>query len=475
MSDEEISSGHTPEMSPTRDALHNLCLADPVWAERYEGWQELGHGGSASVVCTRSRATGEEIALKIFARLSADEWKRYHDEVRNAQRLSSPHIVRTYSAFPRRTFAWIEMEWVDGPNLRQVLDRETPPPLPVERALAIVASVAHGLALAHAEGIVHRDVKPANILLPTAGRPVAKLGDFGLSRMTDAARLTHTGLLVGTPQFASPEVIEGEDAEPASDVYALSLCLYLMLSGNRPPFEIGDAGSPTQWLRAHVDQAPRPVREHNPAVPALLADLVDRGLAKRPGDRPTAEELCRAAAGTPAPSDPPTIVARRRRPVLRPWIYAAGAAASVGAAAIWVMLARPPVPNGGDEPAVRTDAPAAATPKPTAEVSAPPVAVPTLASEPTAESLTMRAELRSGVLVLRSSGRERLADLSITVVAHRVSHRVRVPETMAPGEDLYLAREAFEPPLPAELGAASIIIEASNPRHARLRTTIDVG
>src|SRR5438270_3954336 len=95
---------------PTGDALHNLCLADPIWAERYDGWQELGHGGSASVVRTRSKATGDELALKIFPRLSSEEWKRYQHEVRNAQRLTSPYIVRSYSAFPRGTFAWIEME-----------------------------------------------------------------------------------------------------------------------------------------------------------------------------------------------------------------------------------------------------------------------------------------------------------------------------------------------------------------------------
>jgi serine/threonine-protein kinase len=475
MPDEVISTEPTPEMSPTRDALHNLCLADPVWSERYDGWQELGHGGSASVVCTRSRATGEEIALKVFARLSADEWKRYHDEVRNAQRLSSPHIVRTYSAFPRRTFAWIEMEWVDGPNLRQVLDRDTPPPLPFDRAAAIAASVAHGLAIAHAEGIVHRDVKPANILLPRAGRPAAKLGDFGLSRMTDAARLTHTGLLVGTPQFASPEVIEGGDALPASDVYALCLCLYLMLSGNRAPFEISDAGSPTQWLRAHVDQTARPLREHNPEVPTRLADLVDRGLAKQPGDRPTAADL-RAAMEAAPPTDPPTLVAPLGARALRPRVFAVGVAgATLGAATVWTLLARPPAPESGREPSLRSETPVAIASAPTRETAARAAVLPTIAAEPTAEALEMRAELRNGVLVVRSSGQERLTDLTITVVAGHVRHHVTVPEPLEPGEDLYLAPTAFTPPLPADVGAVSVVIEALNARRTRRQTKIDVG
>src|SRR5262245_19688856 len=109
-------------LSAPQDALHNLCRADPVWVERYEGWQALGHGSSASVVRTRSKATGGDLALKIFPRLDTEEWRRYQQEVRNAQRLASPFIVKSYSAFPRGTFAWIEMEWVDGQNLRQEIE-----------------------------------------------------------------------------------------------------------------------------------------------------------------------------------------------------------------------------------------------------------------------------------------------------------------------------------------------------------------
>ena len=98
------------------DALHHLCLADPVWAERYQGWTELGRGGSASVVRTHSRATGEDIALKVFHHLLPEDEQRFRQEVRSAQRLTSPHIVRTYGAFPRGRLAWIEMELVARPG-----------------------------------------------------------------------------------------------------------------------------------------------------------------------------------------------------------------------------------------------------------------------------------------------------------------------------------------------------------------------
>ncbi|HZJ71421.1 MAG TPA: hypothetical protein VFF36_10865, partial [Planctomycetota bacterium] len=91
---------------PSRDALHNLCLADPVWTERYEGWTYLGQGGSATVVRTHGKALDEDLALKVFPRLSIDEWTRFRRELGTAQRLTSPYIVRTYSPFPRGSFAW---------------------------------------------------------------------------------------------------------------------------------------------------------------------------------------------------------------------------------------------------------------------------------------------------------------------------------------------------------------------------------
>jgi Tol biopolymer transport system component len=340
---------HNPRPSPvSRDALHNLCMADPVWVERYEGWSALGHGGSASVVRTRSKATGEDVALKIFPRLNTEEWKRYTQEVRNAQRLTSAYIVRSYSAFPRETFAWIEMEWVDGPNLRQEIER-TAAPFPIERALEIAAAVATALATAHAEGVIHRDVKPANILLPAGGKPVAKLGDFGLSRLADATRLTQSGLLVGTPQFAAPEVIEGRrTADGAADIYALSLCLFLMLSGGEAPFDIEDETTPTQWIWAHTSAQPRDIDLLNPNVPEAVTELLQRGLDKEPELRPTAAEFVRSLPLTAKGSVPPL---PRTRPISIRWrarqtrVVAAAALAcglGLGALAVWMACGATP-------------------------------------------------------------------------------------------------------------------------------------
>src|SRR6185295_920164 len=142
------------------DALHNLCRADPVWAERYEGWVELGHGGSATVVRTHGKALGEDLALKVFPHLAREEWTRFRQEVSTAQKLTSPFIVRTYSPFPRGTFAWIELELIEGGTLRHELERRAGEgrAFAAGEVVEVGAAVASALATAHAAGVTHRDV-----------------------------------------------------------------------------------------------------------------------------------------------------------------------------------------------------------------------------------------------------------------------------------------------------------------------------
>jgi len=368
------------------DALHNLCRADPVWAERYEGWTELGHGGSATVVRTHGKALGEDLALKVFPHLSRDEWTRFRQEVSTAQKLTSPFIVRTYSPFPRGTFAWIELELIEGDTLRQELDRRAAEGrrFTQDEVVAVGAAVAGALATAHEAGVTHRDVKPANVLLPRSGRPAAKLGDFGISRLAGAARLTSTGLLVGTPQFAAPEVAAGALAEPPADVYSFALCLYLMLSGGRPPFVVEDETSPTHWLRAHTEELPRPITDFDATVPGALASLLERALAKDPARRPTAAETLDVLSALQAgdPSVATTAPRPRRRGALVAGLTG-GSLGAVAALALWT--------NGGGAPGARSAAPleAAQARADDAVAPAPPLATPPPPAPPTLAAATV--------------------------------------------------------------------------------------
>ncbi len=454
----------------SRDALHNLCLADPVWVERYDGWTELGHGGSASVVRTRGKALGEELALKIFPRLTAEEWKRFQEEVRNALRLTSPYIVRTYSPFPRGSFAWIELELISGPNLRQELERRASEhrPFSLEEAVGVALAVAHALVTAHDAGVVHRDVKPANILLPADGAPAAKLSDFGISRLTGAARLTKSGLLVGTPQFAAPEVIGGGIGGPPSDLYSLTLCLYLMLSANRPPYDISDETSPTQWMRAHTDQRPLPITSFNPRVPRSLADLIERGLAKDPDRRPAAHEFADVLARL---RHRPGETGRLASPAPRRTRWAViGVVALVALAAGRLAFLRPGAerPQAGVETTIPSPATAA---QPSHEPSvavlptAAPIATPgtrAVASPPVASPGTQpfQAVLDGEVLALTNPGAERASELRVTLVAGRRRFTARVADGLGAGEQLYLSLESFTPTPPSGLEADRVEILA---------------
>jgi serine/threonine-protein kinase len=410
---------------PVTDGLHALCLADAVWAERYDGWFELGRGASAVLVRAHCRAVADDLALKVFPRLRPEEERRFRQEVRCAQRLASPFIVRTYSAFLRGSLAWIEMELVDGPDLGHALAARAREgrPFSLAEGLELAAALAEGLRLAHEAEVVHRDIKPANILLPRSGRPAAKLGDFGISRALDSTRVTATGVLAGTPQFAAPEIINGAPASPASDVYSLALTLYLVFAGNRFPFAVARDAPPARWMKAHLEEAPQPLRALRPEVPAALDDLLLRALEKDPRRRPTAQDLLEAVAAAPRASAPPPPPGWRRR---------AGLAAALLGGGLLVLALRGPW-----SPA--TGAPAAATlPAPRPE--------PPFASAPVA--LFVEEEVLR--VVARTS-----ADLPVVGITLRGEDGRRfaaeVLGGLGAGDEVLVALDAFTPALPPGL------------------------
>lgn len=214
--------------------------------------------------------------------------------------LSHPHIVPIHAVEERADLVFFVMTYVSGETLGQRLRRSGP--LPVDQGARILQEVAWALGHAHARGIIHRDVKPDNVLLEQ-GSDRALVVDFGIGRL--AAGSEHESELLGTPQYMSPEQATGMQADARSDIYALGATAYAVLTG-RPPFAVGNAA---QVLARHISDTPAPLIESRPGVPANLARVIERCLAKRPQDRyQTADEVAealRAARGGGAEIAPP--------------------------------------------------------------------------------------------------------------------------------------------------------------------------
>jgi serine/threonine-protein kinase len=277
------------------DALRALCFADAVFRQRYEGWQVLGRGVWATVVRTRSLDLGHDIALKVFLNLDPELLQRVREEVRAVQVLATPYLVHTYSLFDRGDIAWFEMELVDGPNLRQELDRlaEVGERLPLVRAYEIALAISRCVWHAHRHGVLHRDVKPGNILLPRSGRPAAKVSDFGMARLADMASSTPPGTILGTPRFASPEALAGDVVGPPHDVYGLAATLYVLLTGGHAPFPLAGEASLSELRRLQASTRPVPIRGRAPDVEPVVESVVLQGLAEDQRARPTPGRLVR--------------------------------------------------------------------------------------------------------------------------------------------------------------------------------------
>ena len=188
------------------------------------------------------------------------------------------NVIEIHGVSEAAGLPYLVMPYVRGPSLQRRLDDEGP--LAVVEILRVAMQAAAGLAAAHAQGLVHRDVKPANILLAD-GIERVKLTDFGLARAADDASLTRTGVIAGTPQYMSPEQARGEPVDPRSDLFSLGSVLYAMCTG-RPPFR---AETSYGVLRRITDEEPRPIREINPDIPDWLCGIVAKLMAKRPDDR----------------------------------------------------------------------------------------------------------------------------------------------------------------------------------------------
>ena len=249
---------------------------------RYEIVGELGKGAMGVVYCARDPMLDRTVAIKtINMELAQDETAeyeaRFYQEAKAAGGLNHPNIVIIYDIGKSEKIAFMAMELLEGKELKTLLSSGKP--LPVAFTVDIAAQIAEGLGYAHEHGIVHRDVKPANIMIVRG--ELAKITDFGIARMRSANVQTQVGIVLGSPRYMSPEQVAGKRAEPLSDMFSLGVILYEMATG-KPPFNGEDV---TSVMFQILNFAPPPPSSVNREVPEMLDFIVAKALAKAPADR----------------------------------------------------------------------------------------------------------------------------------------------------------------------------------------------
>jgi serine/threonine-protein kinase len=247
----------------------------------YEVTEVLGRGGFGVVLKAFDPTLGRAVAIKVLApqfATSAAARSRFAREARAAAAVVHDHVVAIHSVDTWNGLPYLVMPLISGQSLQERVERDGP--MDLKQVLRIGIQTAQGLASAHAQGLVHRDVKPSNILLENGVERV-KLTDFGLARAVDDASLTQSGVVAGTPQYMSPEQARGEPVDHRSDLFSLGSVIYFMCAGHAP-FR---ASSTPAVLRRVSDEQPRPIREINPDVPIWLAEIIERLHAKAPAKR----------------------------------------------------------------------------------------------------------------------------------------------------------------------------------------------
>jgi serine/threonine protein kinase len=328
--------------------------------ERYRVARHIASGGMASVWEVEDLVLGRIVAVKVLGAQFAFDPRaraRFQREARTAAQVSvHPHVVTIYDIGEHGDGAFIVMEHFPGGTVADRLRdaRRSGSPVDRETALRWLHDAASGLDVAHAAGIVHRDVKPANLLLDARGR--VAVADFGIARLADDTHMTQTGQVLGTAAYLSPEQATGQPATPASDRYALAVVAYELLSGRRP----FPAGPPAAQLLQHAEERPPRASDAEPELPGAVDPVLMRGLAKNPAARPATatelvEELERALR-----DDTPSTSTRRLTPVAPAPAPAAPRRASPPAPAPAPAAMRPAPPPSPP----RATAPRAATPAP---------------------------------------------------------------------------------------------------------------
>jgi formylglycine-generating enzyme required for sulfatase activity/cephalosporin-C deacetylase-like acetyl esterase/predicted Ser/Thr protein kinase len=277
----------TPIFTETLLAPAKELVSGSVFAGRYQVIEELGRGGMGRVYRVLDKKVGEEVALKLIKpEIAADEKTilRFRNELRTARNIGHPNVTRMYDLGEDEGAHYITMEYVRGEDLKSFIRRSGR--LTVDKAVTIAGQVAEGLAEAHRQGVVHRDLKPQNIMIDRDGN--ARIMDFGIARSVKSGGTTGGGVMIGTPEYMSPEQVEGKTVDQRSDLYSLGIILYEMLTG-RVPFK-GDSVLSVA-MKQKSEPPPDPQRQ-NLQIPDSLSRLILKCLKKEATERyQTAEDL----------------------------------------------------------------------------------------------------------------------------------------------------------------------------------------
>jgi serine/threonine protein kinase/class 3 adenylate cyclase len=277
------TTGPADTLAPSPEGSRDeRSSAGPSEKERYERVRPLGSGGMAEVYLAHDNLLDRDVALKVLRKQYADDEQfveRFEREAMNAAKLSHPNIVAIHDRGRTADGSYyIVMEHVPGGTLKERIQREEDP-LPAPAAIDFTRQIAQALGVAHRRGVIHRDIKPQNVLLTEWGE--AKVADFGIARAASSSTMTRTGLVMGTAHYLSPEQALGEPTDPKSDLYSLGVVLYEMLTGQVPH----DAETPMGIAMKHVSGHMRPPKEINPGIPEELNAVVVRLLARNLEER----------------------------------------------------------------------------------------------------------------------------------------------------------------------------------------------
>jgi predicted Ser/Thr protein kinase len=322
-------------------------MVGEVLSDRYEVEELVGTGGMSSVFRAHDRLLDRKVALKVLHQQftdDADYVERFRREARAVAALSHPNIVTVIDRGEHGNRQFIVFEYIDGENLKALIQRRGP--APVTTALELALQIGRGLSFAHQQGLVHRDVKPQNVLLNGDGQ--AKVTDFGIARSLDVQHgMTQTGTVLGTSDYIAPEQAQGQRVDEHTDVYSLGVVLYEMLTSEVPfPGENFVAVA-----MRHINEAPPPIRDKRPDVSLRLEAAVQRAMAKRPEDRfQTMADFCReleanlaeAQGQTLVTPAPPRKARAARRPGANPWpiVLALMTLIAIGAVIAYLLVHR---------------------------------------------------------------------------------------------------------------------------------------